>query len=107
MSINRVTIALAWSGWLAIGLVGAASGLILKVLGYLFHRRLDAANQRMDHYHQEQLQTYWFELLLAASEQLPAKQQQKTVQKIIHTANAGWLGGAAELEPAPAACGEN
>jgi CheY-like chemotaxis protein len=86
-------ITLAWSDRLTIGVVGTASGVIVEVLGYLFHRRLDQANERMDRYHLEQLQIHWFEFLLAAVEQLPVKQRARMVREILQTANASWLGG--------------
>ncbi len=66
-------ICLAWFDKLATGIVGAASGVILEALGYLFFTRLDLANDRMDTYRRELLQTYWLELLLAAYEQLPSE----------------------------------
>ena len=75
-----------------IGLVVTASGVITEVLGYLFHRRLDTANQRMDQYHFEQLQIYWFEVLLATSEDLPVEIKFEKIQEIIQNANNTWLG---------------
>ena len=85
-------IIMAGSMRLEIGLVVTASGVITEVLGYLFHRRLDTANQRMDQYHFEQLQIYWFEVLLATSEDLPVEIKIENIQKIIQNANNTWLG---------------
>jgi CheY-like chemotaxis protein len=84
-------IGLAWNGLITIGIVGSASGIMLEVLGYLFYRQLEASNLRMDRYHREQLQTYWFELLFAAAEQLPAEQQMKTMKKIILKSSDSWF----------------
>jgi CheY-like chemotaxis protein len=84
-------ICLAWFDKLAIGIVGTASGIILEALGYLFFTRLDLANDRMDTYHRELLQTYWLELLLAACEQLPSERQVVCTERAIGVAIDGWL----------------
>jgi hypothetical protein len=84
-------ILLAWFAELGIGIVGTASGIILEALGYLFFKRLDLANERMDIYHKELLQTYWLELLLAASEQLPFERQIVSAERVIGTALESWF----------------
>jgi CheY-like chemotaxis protein len=84
-------ICLAWFDKLAMGIVGTASGIILEALGYLFFTRLDLANERMDIYHRELLQTYWLELLLAACEQLPAGRQLICTERAINAATNSWL----------------
>lgn len=84
-------ICLAWFDKLAIGIVGTASGIILEALGYLFFTRLDLANDRMDAYHRELLQTYWLELLLAASEQLPSEKQVVCTERAICAAIDAWF----------------
>jgi len=84
-------ICLAWFDKLTIGIVGTASGIILEVLGYLFFTRLDLANDRMDNYHRELLQTYWLELLLAACEQLPSERQVVSTERAIGAAIDSWL----------------
>lgn len=82
---------LAWFTELSIGIVGTTSGIILQVLGYLFFKRLDLANERMDIYHRELLQTYWLELLLAACEQLPFEKQVVSTERVIYAAMHSWF----------------
>ena len=86
-----IGIYLAWFTKLSIGIVGTTSGIILEVLGYLFFKQLNLANERMDTYHRELLQTYWLELLLAASEQLPLEKQISSAQGIIGVAADSWF----------------
>jgi hypothetical protein len=76
---------------LAIAVTGAASGILLESLGYLFLRRAELANQRMDTYHRELVQTYWLELLLVAAEQLPAARQVTCIESVIGIAAHGWF----------------
>lgn len=96
-------IGLAWLDRLTIGIVGTASGMLVEVLGYLFFRRLDAANQRMDSYHDELLQTYRLEYLLAASVHLPAEKQVTAIEKALHTATTSWLGARGTVQAGAAA----
>jgi len=77
-------IGLAWLNQLAIGLVGTTGGILVEVLSYL-------ANDRQDAYHQELLQTYWFEFLLAACEELPFEKRAVSIERAIHTAIDSWL----------------
>jgi hypothetical protein len=71
--------------------VVAISGIVTEVLGYLFFRRLDVANERMDKYHREISQTHWLELLLATCEPLPAKNQIDASERIIQAATNSWF----------------
>ncbi len=75
---------------LTIGVVGTAAGLILEALGYLFFRQMDLANQRMDGYHQELLQTYWVEFLLSVAERLPPARESICVEKMIYAVVNSW-----------------
>jgi len=86
-----IGIFLAWSNRVTIGIVGSASGIVVEVLGYLFYRRLDLANKRMDTYHQEILQTYWLEMLLASSEQLPEQKQYGVIERAMNAAINRWI----------------
>ncbi len=86
-----IGIYLAWFTKLSIGIVGTTSGIILEVLGYLFFKQLNLANNRMDTYHRELLQTYWLELLLAASEQLPLEKQTRSTEWVIRVAANSWF----------------
>jgi CheY-like chemotaxis protein len=83
-------ILLAWQAGLAIGIVGAAAGLILNAVGYLFFARLDLANGRMDVYHQELLQTYWLEFLLSITERLPADRENACIERAVQAALESW-----------------
>ncbi len=89
---------LAWFAELSIGILGATSGIILQVLGYLFFRRLDLANDRMDTYHKELLQTYWLELLLAACERLPFEKQVVSTERVICAAVDSWFSPQLEVK---------
>ena len=51
-----VGILLVYSEWLDSGIASTISGVITEVIGYLFFRRADTANCRMDTYHRERLQ---------------------------------------------------
>jgi Response regulator containing CheY-like receiver, AAA-type ATPase, and DNA-binding domains len=82
---------LAWFNELAIGIVGTTSGVILEALGYLFFKRLDLANARMDYYHREMLQPHWLELILAICDELPAKKQEIYAERAIAAAIDSWL----------------
>lgn len=90
-SLMVAGILLAWFTALGIGIVGTTSGIILQLLGYLFFKRLDLANYRMDAYHKELLQTYWLEMLIAASEQLPFERQVASTERVIEAAIESWL----------------
>lgn len=90
-SLIFLGIALAWRGNLSISLVGTASGMITEILVYLYFTRLDRANDRMDIYHRELLQTYWLEFLLATCEQLPAQKQVDTADHVIRQAADSWF----------------
>jgi CheY-like chemotaxis protein len=85
-------IALAFFSSLAIGVVASASGIIIQGLSYLFFKRLDLSNVRMDSYHRELLETYWLELLLAASERLPLDRRVACNEQSILAATRRWLG---------------
>lgn len=74
-----------------ISIVAVAGGIVTNLSSYLFFRRHDIANERMDKYHQELLQTYWLELLLATCEPLPAESQITTSEYIIKAATDNWF----------------
>lgn len=85
-------IVLSWQGKLAIGIVGSASGLLSQGFAYMFYRRLDLANERMDRYHDELLQAYWLEFLLAEALCLPSDKRLAVSQLAIETATMKWIG---------------
>ena len=84
-------ILLALFGVLEIGVVAAASGVVIEISGHFFFKRLDAANERMDISHRELLQTYWLELLLATCDPLPIKSQIAMSEYIIKAATDCWF----------------
>jgi len=94
-------ICLAWSARLTIAIVGTATGLLTEALGYLFFRRLDLANDRMDLYHRELLETYWLELLIAACQQLPSEKRISCMEQAIHAATDRWLSSSSVTKAAP------
>lgn len=90
-SLIVVGILLALFKIVEISIVVTIGGIVIEVLSYLFFQRLDVANERMDKYHRELLQTYWLELLLATCEPLPAKSQITTSEYIIKAATNSWF----------------
>lgn len=87
-----IGIGLALRGALAVGVISAVGGVVAEAVSFLFFKRVDAANDRMDKYHAELLQTRRFENLLAACDELPPEQQATCKEKIIDMAKEHWLG---------------
>ena len=90
-------VVLAYTNQLAIGLVGTAGGIVAEIMGYLFYSRVNLANQRMDIYHRELLQTYWVEFLLTACEELPHERRVANIETIIAKASDSWLASQTRL----------
>jgi CheY-like chemotaxis protein len=85
-------IALSITGALAIGIPSAISGVIAEAVSFLFYRRADSANERMDKYHEEALQIRQFENLLAASEEFSSLDKRENCkERIIDAAIKRWL----------------
>jgi len=85
--------ALALGGVLALGIASAIAGIITEAVSYLFFRRVDIANDRMDRYHGESLQTMWFENLLAACDAIASPEKREGCkEKVIDAARAYWFG---------------
>ncbi|MGQ9601043.1 MAG: TRADD-N-associated membrane domain-containing protein [Anaerolineae bacterium] len=79
-------------GVLAFGIASAVGGIVTEAVTYLFFRRVDLANTRMDRYHAESLQIKQFENLLAACEELPSPEQREACkERIIDTVRAYWF----------------
>ncbi len=96
-----VGICLAWYGKLTIGVVGTTAGLITEALSYLFFKRVDLANSRMDEYHRELLQSYWLELLVGTCQELPAGKRITNTEKVLQAAVRRWINpGGASKPPA-------
>lgn len=82
---------LVLNGMLAIGIVSGIVGVIAQSVSFLFFRRVDAANERMDRYHLERLQVRYLEILLTACEELPASKEQACKSAVIEKASMLWL----------------
>ena len=93
-----IAVYLAMTSSLAVGILTTVVGVITQAISALFFRRVDAANKRMDHYHQELLQIRQVELLLAACEELPTGEIQENSQEaVIQAAMTSWFGASARL----------
>jgi len=84
-------ICLAWTGRITIGIVGTTTGLITEALSYLFFKRVDLANSRVDLYHRELLESYWLELLIGTCQQLPAGKRISCTERAIYAAIDRWI----------------
>jgi len=92
IAIIFIGIGLALRGALEVGVVSAVGGVVAEAVSLLFFRRVDAANDRMDKYHLELLQTKRFETLVAACEELPSEQQVACTEKILGIVTERWFG---------------
>jgi CheY-like chemotaxis protein len=84
----------AGEGWiLSMGsLLGTLAGIVTEVVGLLFFRRVDVANQRVDRYHEERIAGLRFEVLLTACENLAGDDPSVEMRKnILSTAMQSWL----------------
>lgn len=79
------------------GLLSAIGGVIGQTAGVLFFRRVDAANNRIKHYHDERLAGQRFEILLNASEDLGNHSDACRLQ-VVQAAIASWIGPVSEHE---------
>ncbi len=78
-----------------IGIVGTVTGLITEAVSLLFFKRVDAANKRMDKYHDERIQGRHFDMLLNACEGLTSATKRGRCRELtIHQAVTAWLGSA-------------
>lgn len=84
---------LVFSDKLEVGIASSIGGIITGAIGYLFFKRADLANWRMDKYHKELVQGQRFQTLLHACNGIYSEQERESCQKqvIIITAG-GWLG---------------
>jgi CheY-like chemotaxis protein len=85
-------VVLVWFNQIALGAAGLVVSLLLEALGHMFYRQLERSNRRMDMYHQELLQTYWLEYLVAAAAQLPSAEQVRCTEYALYMATNHWLG---------------
>lgn len=75
---------------LPLSIVGAFCGLVLNAIGFLFFARQELANERMDRYHQELLQTYGIDIILSLVEELPAAKGEELTRKAIQSVIKSW-----------------
>lgn len=93
---------LALKGSVEVGIASAIAGLVAQGITYLFFKRLDAANERLDKYHLELLEGQRFETLLAACGELPVQQENASKEKMIQKAMEHWLSAHAPQIQSPA-----
>lgn len=75
-----------------LGIVTTLAGLITETIGYLFYRRVDKANDRMDSYHRERIEGQRFDLLLKACEGIESKTERETCRReIILISLSSWM----------------
>ncbi len=68
------------------------ASVLTNVIGYLFFKRVDLANSRLDLYHHERVEGQRFQTLLQACNGLTTKQERENCRKqIILTAAGEWL----------------
>jgi CheY-like chemotaxis protein len=90
-----VGIGLAMGDVLAVGILSAVAGVIAEAVSLLFFKRADTANERMDKYHNELLETRQFDNLLAACDELVSSERQELCkEKVIEAAQGLWFGAA-------------
>ena len=81
-----------FSQQITIGLLSAAASIIMEAVSVLFFRRADAANQRMDLYHQERLQGQRYKILLDTCNSITSSTDQEACCiRIIQVASDSWL----------------
>jgi len=80
------------AGILGLGIASAVGGIVTEAVSYLFFRRVDAANERMDRYHAELLQTRRLENLLASCDEISSRTKREACKKrVIDAARAYWF----------------
>jgi CheY-like chemotaxis protein len=78
---------------LGIGVASTVGGIVTEAVSYLFFRRVDVANERMDRYHRERVEGRWFQTLLQACDGLDSEQNRgRCREQVIMAASGRWLG---------------
>jgi CheY-like chemotaxis protein len=81
------------TGNLGVGIVSSLGGIMAEVIGYLFYKRVDLANKRMDQYHKERVEGQRFQTLLQACDgQDTVNEREQTRKQVIMAAAVRWLG---------------
>lgn len=77
----------------SVAVSSAIVGIIAEGVSFLFFRRVDAANGRMDVLHRELMQLRWLDTLIAACEDLTSEERQESAkERVINSAAYLWLG---------------
>lgn len=86
-------IGLAFWNQLEIGVASAVGGIVAETVSYLFFRRVDTANERMDRYHRERIEGQRFRTLLQACDGLGSERERGRCRaQVITTAAGRWFG---------------
>ena len=76
------------------------AGLVTEAVALLFFKRVDAANTRMDKYHEERIQGRHFDVLLSACEGFTsATKRGRCRESVVTQATKTWLGSEKETLP--------
>lgn len=76
-----------------LGISSTIGGIISATIGLLFFARADAANKRMDRYHNELVSIRRFDNLLAACDEMTThKQQDVSKEAVVRAATKSWFG---------------
>jgi CheY-like chemotaxis protein len=88
-----VGITLVLSGNIKFGTVGSLGGIVSDIVGYLFYKRVDLANKRMDQYHRERVEGKRFQTLLEACDGHDSEEEREQSRKqVILAAAIKWFG---------------
>lgn len=90
-------IALVFWKQLEIGTASTIGGLMTEAISFLFFRRVDAANERMDRYHRRRIEGQQFKTLLQACDGLDSdRRREQCRERVIMAATGRWLDASGE-----------
>lgn len=81
------------------GTFAAIFGVLFEAASVLVFLRANAANERMDRYHQELFRVRQLNILLSATDQLEQDTAFKSKVEIIQTTMTNWFGGTSRSDP--------
>jgi len=91
--------ALVLGNQLEIGVASTVGGLVTEGISYLFFKRVDAANERMDQYHEGRIEGQRFGTLLRACDGLDSERKRgRCREQVIKAATKRWLGASEKDE---------
>lgn len=86
-------IVLVFVGRLSAGVASGVGGAVTQAITFLFYKRVDIANTRMDRYRAESMQIKKFETLLAACEEITSHEKREDCkERIIDSVRIFWFG---------------